>query len=335
MDMTSYNKILGMHGTSTRDRVVYNAKRDAEVKGPQSPAYKTVEIDGVKHAIEIISTTIANAKTIRSMPGDDFTPGSIVLWSGSHWLITERDADDEITVRGRIEQCKRQVVWQNPATHTILSRWATVDKPYFSNLSENKMLSISSREFKLQMPYDDETAQLDVGKRLMLEIIGGNPKTYRVTCIDQMTERLDRNNALIGFIVINVEQDMYNPETNNKEMMICDYIKDNSGTAAPPVEQQDAGLTIKYSGDPLVRCGGLGKYFTAYSGDVLYEQCIWAIAGTGVPDRVYLGSKLTSTTGSRCKVTCTDDKSLIGTKLTLTATKDGVSTSVEVEVVAI
>ena len=30
MDMTSYNKILGMHGTSTRDRVVYNAKRDAE-----------------------------------------------------------------------------------------------------------------------------------------------------------------------------------------------------------------------------------------------------------------------------------------------------------------
>ena len=84
--------------------------------GPDSPAYKQVEIEGVPHHMMIISSTVTNQKIIRTLPGDDFEIGKIMLWSKSHWLITERDADDEITVRGKIELCNRNIQWQDDET---------------------------------------------------------------------------------------------------------------------------------------------------------------------------------------------------------------------------
>lgn len=55
---------------------------------------------------------------------------------------------------------------------------------------------------------------------------------------------------------------MYNPDTDNAELMICDYV-------APGEESPDEGLSsdteisIVYSGKPTIRQGGSAKKFTA------------------------------------------------------------------------
>ena len=169
MNFETYAAMLGRHGSTRRDRIVEKSKRDTLRMGPDSPAYKEVEIEGIPHHMMIISSTVTNQKIIRTMPGDNFEIGKIMLFSKSHWLITERDADDEITVRGKIELCNRSIQWQNHDTGEIITRWAVVDKPYFSNLNEDVYMTISSREFQVKIPYDEESALLDVGKRLMME----------------------------------------------------------------------------------------------------------------------------------------------------------------------
>ena len=268
--MIDYRMRLEAMGKTKRDRIIHNAKRMTQKFAIRNPAYKSVTIDGTDDNLIIISTQTVSTKTIEALPSRDFKIGSIVFWNGSHWLITKRDAESDITVRGEIEQCNRQIRWQNPSTKEIHERWCVVDKPYFSNLESNATSTESKREFKIQLPYDNESALLDVDKRFMLEIIGKTPRTYRLTSVDSMTERYDYNGEASGFLVINVEQDAYNPQTDNSELMICDYVTDNSTSA--PAERE-----IFYTGTKEIKAGGPHKKFVATLNEVKDPTVTWSI----------------------------------------------------------
>lgn len=315
MNYEMYVAMLGGAGSSRRSRIIAKSAHDTNHMGPDSPAYKQVEIEGVPHHMMIISSTVTNQKIIRTLPGDDFEIGKIMLWSKSHWLITERDADDEITVRGKIELCNRNIQWQDDETGEIITRWAVVDKPYFSNLSENKLMTLSSREFQIKIPYDEESSLLDIGKRLMLEEINGQAKTYRITCVDGMTERYDRDDEQTGFLVLNLEQDQLDPSTDNTDKMLCDYEE--------PKKVPDVGnVAIKYSGEAKVRICGRGKVLNATRDGEPYDGCIWRI----VPDseelreQVYFANSTSwdSFTGAKCRVAAADNAALNGHSVTVT-----------------
>lgn len=231
---------------------------------PESPAFNHVMIDDVEEDVLIISRELPTEKTIRAMPGRDFQVGQILTWKDSHWLITQRDNDDAVTVKGKIEQCNRQLKWQNPDTGMIITRWCTAKKPYYRNMEADSYMVQSTREFKVQLPYDDETAKIDLYKRFMMEIIDGNPKVYKVSSVDQTTERYDRSTGVTGFLILNIIQDLYNPETDNAELGICDYVSvtdpelnysDSGGRPIPPSK-------ISYNGLPQIRYGGSQKKLT-------------------------------------------------------------------------
>ena len=200
MTRSEYREMLNFDGPTQRDRIIKKSVKDQNKLAPVSPSYKDVTIDNEPRKLNIISSTVMDQKIIHTLPGEDFSIGSIVYWSKSHWLITERDPEDEITVRGRIQICRKEIKWQDDNSHKIHSLWATVEKPYYSNLEENKQISYSTREFRIQMPFDEYSANLNIGKRLMLEIINDVPKTYRITSVDQMTSRIDYNNEQVGFL---------------------------------------------------------------------------------------------------------------------------------------
>lgn len=202
--------------------------------------------------------SVVTEKLVRAYPGDTLPLGGVVDCFGCKWLITEIDPNRELCVSAKMEQCNQEVCWQNPETKAIHKRWCTMSKPYFSNLEQNKKTTISQREYKMQIPYDEETALIDVDKRFMLEFIGKEPKTYRVTCVDTMTERYQLDGSIQGFLIINLEQDQYIAERDNIELMICDYIVP---TAAP--EEQSITPVIAYSGDAEIKMGGSAKVFTA------------------------------------------------------------------------
>lgn len=273
MGIEEYKERLKKSGGSKRDRTIMTAQLRVKNYSQHSPAFKNdIEVDGVKQDLLIVSTQVMTTKTIEAMPGEDFSVGSIVLWNKSHWLITKRDADSDIAVRGTIEQCNRSIRWQNPQTLQIHDRWCVVDNPYSNSLNTTATLAESQRQFKIKMPYDEETSLLDLDKRFMLEMIGDKPKVYKITSVDNMTERYDYDGKYSGFLVVNVEQDVYNKDTDNKDLMICDY--KIVPEVLPP--QGPIGCSIKFNGDPEVRIGGLEKKFVAFffdeaSGDPILD----------------------------------------------------------------
>lgn len=338
MTRAQYRELLNGNGEGRRERMIQYGIHNMNIQDPDHPSYKSVTIDDEPRYLNIISSTVTNQKIIRTRPGEDISLGGIVYWGGSHWLITERDADAEITVRGKIEICQKEIPWQDPDTLEIVSRWSTVEKPYYSNLSENNYLSSSNREFRVQMPFDDYSSKLDLDKRLMLEIINGKPKTYRITSVDQMTTRYDYNGSIVGFLKLNVEQDKYNPDTDNSDLMICNYIDPlTSGKVDIEVDTDESGSTtttvfkIAYSDTPIIRVGGFGKKFTAMFGDTGVEAR-WTLT-TSDSTKIKFSDGSTQYAGSSCSVVCTDDLSLIGETATLTATYNDKTSSVEIEVV--
>lgn len=211
-------------------------------------------------------------------------------------------------------------------------------------MEENKLIGYSTREFRIQMPFDEYSANLNIGKRLMLEIVNGVPKTYRITSIDQMTSRIDYNGEQVGFLSFNVEQDLYNPETDNMEKMICDYVPvddvgsdgNDGDTTHPPETDDDTPtykLTIDFSGAPNITTGGIGKLFTAKIDGETCETAVWTLAGDYVPNEIHFKNAEDSVSNAKCKVVCADNPKLIGTIVTLTVQSDKLTTNVELEVV--
>ena len=114
------------------------------------------------------------------------------------------------------------IKWQNPKTLEIIERWCFVNKPYTSNLENGKTIVSLKGRFDVQLPYDEETVLLDVGKRLMFDVIDETPKVYKIEFADINTNKYEDVNG--GFIEWTIISDTYT-ENDNKELMICDYKK--------------------------------------------------------------------------------------------------------------
>ena len=318
-----YKRRISAYGNTLREQYINIEQFQINQLAPHSPNYKSVKIGEVTRNLMIVNTQQITSKTIYAMPGEDFDVGQIVLWDGSHWLITQRDLDNDIITRGYMQQCNRQITWQNPESRKIFSLWATVEKPYYSNLDASQKIEVSTREFRVQIPYTDESKLIDIGKRFMLETIGGEPKTYRVVSVDSMTQRFDRDGEITGFIILNLEQDLYNPHTDNIELEVCDYIPEDQFVEV--FEQAE----ITYRGKPTVRAGGSKKTFI---GSVVGSDEVgsWSIAA----NRKQIAGINCTADGNKFSIIVDDDMHLVGTILTLTFKGKNSIATIEIEVVS-
>lgn len=256
-----YRKQLGLHGETQRERVINNAQNDISKNVVVSPSYKIVMVNDVKQqALEIVATQTDNKKRFTTMPNEEVALGDVLEWNSMHWLVTKVDFDDEIVRRGEIEQCNRIIKWQNAKSLEIISRWCLCTKPYTSNIEEGKIISTSNREFKIQLPYDNETRLLDLGKRFLLEEIGGKAKAYKMTSVDTLTNRYE--DIAGGFLIWNVEQDTSDKHTDNEELMIADYI-DPVAPPVPPPDPDPTLLKCEILGRSDIKIGGSPRKYTA------------------------------------------------------------------------
>lgn len=264
MAMDFYDRIRAINGASLKQNnksvMLERMRYDFSSHFKDTTDYQTdALVNGAPQKLIVSQNkNVVTEKLFWTYPGEYVYLGDVVDCFNCKWLITEIDPNDEICVKGKMEQCNREISWQNPHTLEIISRWVTMSRPYYSNLEENEQTTISKRMYKIQIPYDSETSLFDNGKRFMLEVIDGNPKTYRITSVDISTKRYQMHGTIQGFIVLQVEQDQYNELTDNPDLMICDYI--------PPNEEEkptNIQCKIEYIGDPELKIGGQPKKFTA------------------------------------------------------------------------
>ena len=121
----SYARYLGSP-LNDRDRLVNHEKSVLRWKMPYSLSYHTAIVDGVERQLAIINSDNLDIKTMCSLPGEDIRHGSLVEWMDQHWLVIEKDANNEIYTRAKMQQCNYLLRWIN-SDGDIVERWSIVN----------------------------------------------------------------------------------------------------------------------------------------------------------------------------------------------------------------
>lgn len=263
VDWNTYDELLTIWGKTARERDVERGRSDFVRYASESPAYQMTTVSGNDVGMLVHSTKDLSTKTFDAAFDSGVMLGDIVVINHIHWLVTEIGTLDEITLRGKIEQCNRLISWQNPNTLNIVSRWCIATKPYYSNITDTKYIDTSSREFKIRVSYDSETSLVDIDKRFLMEVINGEPKSYKCTSVDMVTDVYADLGK--GFISWNLEQDQYNPSTDNAEIMIADYVSTTSDIGGGETD----GLSIV--GRDVIYIGTSQTYSVNGAADVVWN----------------------------------------------------------------
>lgn len=328
---------FGKEATYAKDSRIAALQKDFANHFKDSIDYQPeAKVNGKQQELIVAKNkSVTNTRRIYAYPGETFYAGDVVDALNAKWLITEVDQNKEVYTKGVMQLCNRELIWQNRHTGEILRRWVTAEKPYYSNLDEAKPLTVSSREYKIQVTFDEETSLIDIDKRFMLEIIGESPKTYKVTAVDTITARSYQSGEIRGFLVLNVTQDLYNPKTDRKDLLLCDYVEPAQMTDPTPSPADDGKITFTYNGNATIRQGGSAKKFTAHlydsaDNEILDAEFEWSIVVDGV-----LMDKFTLTpSGAFARLAAMDFVELQGVVVQLIAKHGDIEGSLDVEVVS-
>lgn len=121
-----YRARIDSRGGDRRSTVLRREQQYLVRKLPASPSYHKLTIDGEERTLAVINTDNLDTKILCSMPGDDIQHGGIVEWMDNHWLITEKDANNEVYTKVKMRQCNYFLQWID-ADDRIVQRWCIVE----------------------------------------------------------------------------------------------------------------------------------------------------------------------------------------------------------------
>ena len=234
--MDRYSARMNLRGSTQRERELNRLKSDIVRKAPSSLSYKDVKLNGEPTQLMINTSTKPYYKEFESLPDQTVLAGDYVEWANSVWLVLNADCDDEVYTDGNLRQCQHKIFWQKD-DGTIVSRYAYTENASAYNNGEkgNNTITLQSNQFMVYLPYDDETAELDNGKRIHMSRSNAKCKPYELTRPDDITYGFGEK----GVLNIIFTQTQYNQDKDKlitledgTQAWICDYIPPS--TPLPP-----------------------------------------------------------------------------------------------------
>ena len=254
--MDRYTARMTQHGTTQRERIVNRLKTNLNNKLQDNPSYKSVKLNGEETHLIINTSTKPYYKEFQSLPDQKILAGDYVEWANSIWLVLNADSDDEVYTDGNLRQCQHCIYWQK-SDGTIVSRYAYTENASAYNNGEagNNTITLQSNQFMVYLPYDEETAELDNGKRVHMSRRNVKCKPYELTRPDDITYGFGEK----GVLNIIFTQTQYNQENDKlitledgTQTWICDYIDSSTSTTpsepSTPDETEDLWhMELEYS----------------------------------------------------------------------------------------
>lgn len=267
--MDRYTARMTQHGTTQREQIVNRLKTNLNNKLHDNPSYKSVKINGEETNLIINTSTKPYYKEFQSLPNQKILAGDYIEWADSMWLVLNADSDDEVYTDGNLRQCQHRIYWQK-SDGTIVSRYAYTENASAYNNGEtgNNTITLQSNQFMVYLPYDEETAELDNGKRVHMSRSNAKCKPYELTRPDDVTYGFGEK----GVMNIIFTQTQYNQENDKlitledgTQAWLCDYIDSTPTTpseSTTPNETEDLSAVISFKGAQELKIGGNYKTLT-------------------------------------------------------------------------
>jgi hypothetical protein len=253
-------------------------------------------------------------KKILAYPNESFKIGEVLKCYGEYWIVTSLDVNQQIYTIGTITLCPYILKWQNNSGKIITYHYYTDGTS--SKIEENESFDTSASSKKIILPLDTNTREFYIDKRFMREVFNDIPQCWKITDLNAESKR--------GLLIVSLEKDEFNPNRDNKELGICDYIKGAN---------EDNKLSITFEGNADIRIGSVPKEFLAivkddYGNTVKLNNYMWSFESDNIPtefvtftyeeDRAYLSVK--------------NDVSVLGQKIKIKVSVDNLSAEIILQV---
>ena len=225
---------------------IYNMADTSYTENPESIKPKQVLIQNVTSDsinLQDIRQIVAPLNTLKSGMYVD------ILSKNQIWLITSLPDNNKIYEKAILEYCNYNLKWQD-ADGNIFEYPCNIESNANLGETQNRYLTIGTSQLSIKLPYDDNTIKLDDGKRFLIDKNYDEPTAFKVTKVNP----INKNYQNLGIIEVTVEEDQFNSNTDNKELMIADYIDKTPEPGEPEIincEIVPSVNTIKAGGKPV------------------------------------------------------------------------------------
>ena len=281
MNWGLYETMLSAYGSFDREASLNETKENFITSIVENPSYRDdVCRNGEKCSLVIDRTETSYKYKIIALPDEELYAGDLITIDDENLIVIEVRSLNPLQKVGTAWLCNIMLSFQN-GTHDIITRPAVLDSGVYSTTKNgNEELQYVDKQFKLYLPYDDDTKKIYVDKRIAVdtrfdkhgqEIL----EVYSVTGFNRVARSYGKGGHLL---VCELRSDTYSPSADNLELMICDYIAENdSGSSATEL------LPCSISGRPTIMLGQTRTYtatfYNAENQEVSGIEPIWDIVG--------------------------------------------------------
>lgn len=221
--MDRYSARVNLHGTTKRERELNLLKNSLTSDVQNLLSCKTVLLNGETYQLVINTGTQPYYKEFETLPGQSINIGDYVDFANKKWLVTTADADDEVYIDGKLEECNWLLKWQNE-TGEIIERWAVImsASKYNDGTSGNNVIVLGSDQLSIKIPVDEESLKLkkSMSKKFFIDNDSTNPTTYELTGTGNVSDTYG-GHGVTSWIV---KECAYSPTADDLKYGVCNYI---------------------------------------------------------------------------------------------------------------
>ena len=296
----------------------------------QSPAYQSdAMVNGVSQPL--VATRKETKKcSVIVVPETSLHIGDLVKVLGEHWLCMELYQDEFGMTNGVLWMCNQKFIYQNHDMETI-EKYAILDDGSYSSGSD-KAITVTDNRYTCYMSLDKESKSLFVDKRLAISIVYDSKgdeilEVGKIKWMDIKSKNFGEGSHLLMF---GVNDDVYNAETDNIKLMICDYKQKDVIISDSSSEEISSYLEIE--GKATIRNGSSRTYTAKFFSNKTEinspeENILGEIEGEN-------NGVTTEQNNTSCRVTVKEDDDLVGNIMIIKCKSESFGEAIlEVEVI--
>ena len=189
--------------------------------------------------------------------------GNYIFFEDEYWLIDGRPGNNGEYEKAVLKECQYKIKWQKD-DGTIIERWAnfTSASKYDIGESGNSTIILSSNNFTILIPHDADGLTID-GKRIFVDTSEIPKKVFKITRNDDVLFLHGNHGGTLSLIADKTE---FNPNKDNQELRICDYIDPSSPLPpTPPEPDETTDLRCVITGNINLKNGYSRTYTVTFT----------------------------------------------------------------------
>ena len=189
--------------------------------------------------------------------------GNYIFFEDEYWLIDGRPGNNGEYEKAVLKECQYKIKWQKD-DGTIIERWAnfTSASKYDIGESGNSTIILSSNNFTILIPHDADGLTID-GKRIFVDTSEIPKKVFKITRNDDVLFLHGNHGGTLSLIADKTE---FNPDKDNQELRICDYIDPSSPLPpTPPEPDETTDLRCVITGNINLKNGYSRTYTVTFT----------------------------------------------------------------------